>query len=352
MTAGNYRTRRTLLSLAAIGLTACGRAEPPFVGSVALPERSLRYAPLLLAVRERNAGGARGRLSLQQRPGQGAMEQAVVEGSADVAAMPLPDLVTALAAGAPLVAIGALTRRASAFYVSTRPGDEGERRLEALLDGSWWGARAGVERGGGGTAQAVRLCMGARGWPPVQVIEELQAGAVGAPVAPGAPVRWIGYDTDEALVAAIKDHRIAAFVGRSMAAAQAAIVGGKDLSVASAAAELGEDVLGAVCTVLVARRERVAAGTRLFGDLVRDCAQAAEKLAGPQGVLAAGKALPERDALHLSVALRLDAPDPGRAIFAADAQVPEGAVQRLLDLLGRAGTPAHIDSGVVVRPVN
>src|SRR5689334_6328264 len=103
--------RRRSLGAGLVGLAgaACAPRAAPLAGIVALPERSLAYAPLLLAVKMGLYRSPALRTATLLRSGGAAVAAAVAGGDADAGALSLPDFLDAVAAGAPLVAIGALT---------------------------------------------------------------------------------------------------------------------------------------------------------------------------------------------------------------------------------------------------
>jgi hypothetical protein len=107
----------------------------------------------------------------------------------------------------------------------------------------------------------------------------------------------------------------------------------------------------ALCHVLVARRDRVeragTPGAGLLNALVRGCARAAGALAGPTGVDVVTQAMPDRDALHLGAALRLDHPSPEASAYALDGRVPVEAASRLFALTAAAGRRYTLDPAAV-----
>src|SRR5437762_6428296 len=138
-------TRRTLLGGgAALAGTACAPRAAPLAGIVALPERSLAYAPLLLAAKAGLYHSPAQRTATLLRSGGGAVAAAVVAGDADAGALSLPDFLDAVEAGAPLVAIGAVTRRFAGQLVAAT-----SRSLiptvDALLSGGWRAVALGVQ---------------------------------------------------------------------------------------------------------------------------------------------------------------------------------------------------------------
>jgi hypothetical protein len=331
--------RRALLAagatlLPAASALACAR-DAPVEGVVAFPERSLAYAPLLAAVQAGLHAEPPVRVALMQRAAGPDVAAAVGERAAEAGAMALPDFVEAVAAGAPLVAVGALTvRLAAALVVAARPGLP-ERTLEAICGGAWHGLRVGVERGAGGTETFVRLFALDRGLTPAPPGRALLAPDPAA----GEP-RWAAFETGEALVAALKDDRLDAFVGRAYAAAQVSTLGGGDTAANYAAGGSAGDVAAVFATLLVAHQEAVAhetAASRRLARLVPACARAARELSGVQGEVVLRRALPEQDALHLELARRLAAPSPETSSFALDGRLPPGAIERYLALVSLAG---------------
>ena len=341
---GERRTaRRALLAGAALAGAACAReasARPS--GAVSFPERTPAYLPLLVAIVEGLYGSPPVRLAPLQRPDGRRVAAAVVDGAAAAGALSAADFVEAVAAGAPLVAIGALTRRFSGQLVAAS-GDGAERRgVDDLLGGGWRAVRFGLQAGSDGTERMARFLLLSRGGAAPAARMGLLAGD---PLA-GEP-RWLRYSTSEGLVAALKDGRLAAFLGRSPAAAQATILGGTRLVANFSDGGVAPDVAGALGVVLVARRDRAqrpdASSDRLLAALVRGCALAAGALAGPDGPAVAARALPDRDPLHLATALRLDAPSPETAAYALDGRAPAGGLARLLELLALAGRPLALE---------
>ena len=379
--------RRTLHAtsgaLAAGALAACGPRGEPVAGVVAFPERSLSYAPLLVAVKAGLYRAPPVRLALVQRASGPRVAAAVVDGAADAGAMTLPDLVAAVAAGAPLVAIGALTRRFAGQLVVAVDATMRDRTLAALLAGDWPGVRVGLQAGPEGTEQAMRFLLLAsrdvaprvsaaasdrlvRTSPPFSLSDvergnacqdQLVSGGLACTkVLAGDPLhaepRWIDYGTGEALVAALKDGRIAAFLGRSLAAAQATIAGGAEIVANFSRGEVAGNVTPALCHVLVVRRDRAEAIDRhtadLLHSLVQASARAAAVLAGPEGLDMVTRALPDRDPIQLGTALRLDHPTPAASAYALDSRLPPEAMPRLLALAALAGRPLALDARTLV----
>src|SRR5438093_3862035 len=189
------RPRRTVLGAGLAGLAgvACAPREAPLAGIVALPERSLTYAPLLLAVKAGLYQSPPLRTATWLRTGGQAVAAAVAGGDADAGALSLPDFLDAVEAGAPLVAIGAVTRRFAGQLVAAESGAL-DRTLDALLSGGWRAVPFGLQIGGDGTERFVRALL------------ESFAGAARSAPAPGRPLlaadplsgepRFIGYRTD------------------------------------------------------------------------------------------------------------------------------------------------------------
>ena len=325
---------------------------------MAYPERSLSYAPLLLAVGQGPFAPSGMGTAPLLRSGGRQVATAVLEGAAVLGALPLPDLVAAVQEGAPLVCMGALTRRAGGQVV-VAPDAPLPRRLEALLGGEWAGARVGVTTGSGGSESLVRFWWLAR--PGERSPGGVLPGGEGAPDAGtagylgrdpwrGEP-RWIGLSTPEGLVAALKDGRVWAFAGPSTAAAQAVLLGAGEVlanvSDGSAAAEAS----AAFPVVLAARRERVQGGDPLPGAIVGACARAGAALCARDGGALALRALPERDPVALRRAWALDVPQGDAslaALFSADGRLPPEAVGRYLELAARAGAALTLDASALV----
>lgn len=325
-------------SMAAAG---CTRWSASLDGLVAVPERALPYAPLFLAVREGLYRQPPARVAMVVRSSARDAAAAVVEGEASAAALPLIDFAQAVAAGAPLVAIGALTRRATAQLVVATSSPLAGSGLDALLAGRWRAARVGVQTGGGGTERLARYLLLDSGGPEPE-------GATGTLLAgdlfQGEP-RWIAFGTDEALVAAIKDYRLDAFFGRSLATAQAVLLGGVEIAASFSEGTTAPHVASLGAIVLVTRRDRLDGasaigrnGTAVFlSNLVAACRQAASTLSGANQLAAATQALPEIDRLALAAALRLDAPNPQASAFATDGRLDPDALDYLAVLTAKAG---------------
>ena len=69
------------------------------------------------------------------------------------------------------------------------------------------------------------------------------------------------------------------------------------------------------------------------------------ELSGPAGKEAALLALPEKDALHLSVAHGLFSPDRASTAYAAGAQLPADVVPRYVELSAMTGTRLDVNVG-------
>jgi hypothetical protein len=335
-------TRRAALSLVAAG---CARRDARAGPTVAVPERALPYAPLLLAVRRQLYVTPPERVALVVRATSQSVAASVADGTADAGAIPAAELVRLAAAGVPVVAIGALARRFDGQLVAAAgaplPQGTSAQGLDALLGGGWRAVRLGLQAGSGGTEQALRFLLLAHGAAPLE-------RAATDPLF-GEP-RLLTYSTAEALVAALKDGRIHAFLGSSLAAAQATLLGGTELLANFSDGSAAPDVTEPLCTVLIARPDRAGAGAGPGGppapfprQLITACARAAAELSGPDGPSLIAEAIPERDPLHLATALRLAAPAPDRSVFALDGQVPREAFPRLLELYALAGHRFDLD---------
>ncbi len=345
------RRRRAVLAAlagaAALGMEAagCTGQSAALDGSVAVPERALPYAPLLLAMHEGLYRRPPARMAVIVRSSAHAAATAVVDGTASAAALPFVDFAQIVTAGAPLVAIGALTRRATAQLVVATSGPLAGSGLDALLAGRWRAARVGVQTGGGGTERLARFLLLDSG-----EAEPLAGMLLAGDPFQGEP-RWIGLGTDEALVAAIKDHRLDAFFGRSLATAQAALLGGVEIAASFSGGSAAPHVASLGAIVLVARRDRLDGtsaigrnGTAVFlSNLVAACRQAAAVLSGPDQLAAAAQALPEIDRLALGAALRLDAPNPQASAFATDGRLDPDTLDQLAILTAKAGHRITLD---------
>lgn len=386
-------------------------AERVTPAAVAFPERSLAYAPLLvvlgLPIDSRTAlGAARSRVGTAERlipllcDGGAQVAEAVASGAALAGALPLPGLVAAVAAGAPLVAFSALTRRWGGQLVVAREA-ELPRHAEGLRDGSWRNVRVGLQTGSDGSERLVRLWLLAAGLGHVSHSAQGAYGAQGilgflpAPPGDGSPPahlgrdpwegepRWLGFSTGEALVAALKDGRIVAFVGPSSAAAQAVILGVGEVVANFSDGSTAPDVSAALPAVLVARQERI--GDPALSDLRVACARAGATLSGAEGPALVTRAFRERDPLALRLALRLDVPQPSGGetdaprtaareagapaagalaadaqrevppllggLYAADGQLPVAAVERYLQLAAAAGATPSVAAAALVAPL-
>jgi ABC-type nitrate/sulfonate/bicarbonate transport system substrate-binding protein len=358
--------RRTALGLAglagvfgvsAVGGAACalpwaasaGGSERGAVAAVAYPERSLTYAPLLLSLAGRDAPG----IPLLRSGGRPVAE-AIVSGEAVAGALPLPDLVAAVAAGAPLVAFGALTRRAGGQLVVARDAPI-PRRATALMDGGWSGARVGVTTGSGGSETLMRFW-----W----LVDGPNGGAGGeGGSGPGASAgdyltrdpwrrepRWIGFSTGEGLVAALKDGRIWAFLGPSGAAAQALLLGTAEVLANVSDGSAAGTASTALPVVLATRRDRLGAAHPLIPGLAAACARAGAALAAADGAALAAQAVPEQDGLARRQALRLDGPPAGSdgGLYSPDGRLAPEAVERYLELAARAGAGRAMAASTLV----
>jgi len=335
-----------------MAVAGCTRRSALLDGSVAVPERALPYAPLLLAVREGLYRRPPARVAMVVRSSARDAAAAVVDGEASAAALPLIDFAQAVAAGAPLVAISALTRRAAAQLVVATSGPLAGSGLDALLAGRWRAARVGVQTGGGGTERLARYLLLDSGRPEPE-------GATGTLLASdlfqGEP-RWIAFGTDEALVAAIKDYRLDAFFGRSLATAQAVLLGGVEIAASFSDGATAPRVASLGAVVLATRRDWLdssdAAGhsgsVAFLADLVAACRQAASTLSGADQLAAAAQALPEIDRLALAAALRLDAPSPQTSAFAPDGRLDPATLDYLATLTARAGQRLMLDPSIAL----
>jgi hypothetical protein len=360
---GSGRNRRALLAgvaAGATGLAACALPGAPAgrraaVTAVAYPERSLTYAPLLLAL-ARGSFAPPGPATVPLlRAGGERVAAAIAGGEAVAGALPLPDLVAAVADGAPLVAFGALTRRAGGQLVVARDAPI-PPRSDALLAGEWRGARVGLTTGGSGSEVLMRL------WWLAGAGAGAGAGPVPGPATAslardpwhGEP-RWLGFGTGEALVAALKDGRIWAFLGPSGAAAQALLLGTAEVVANVSAGGAAGVASRALPVVLAARRDRLAAGQPLLEGLPGACARAGAALASSGGPALVAGVLAEQDALTRQRALRLDVPAPdggdpegGGSLFSPDGRLPPDAVARYLELIALAGAPPAVDVATLV----
>ena len=347
-------TTRRALATAALALAGCARTAPPLLGTVAYAERSLATAPLLEAVRFGLYASPAARVTLILRDSAAGVAAMVTDGSAAAGVLPLPSFVQAVAAGAPLVVAGALTRRLSCQLVLSTRAALPPPLPGVIIGGAWRGVRVGVEAGDAGTeafARAIHLLTGSAGSPPER--------ALLAPDPVAVEPRWVAHLTGEALVAALADNRIDAFFGGSLSAAQVMTLGVGSVATNFADArpldgsynEEMSDVASAFCTVLVCHRDAVEgarAPAKLLAPLVPACTRAGQALSGPAGAETIARALPERDALHLQLALRLTAPAPEPSSYALDGRLPAGAIERYLALSAMAGRPlAGVNAGAL-----
>ncbi|HEX2033123.1 MAG TPA: hypothetical protein VHS99_02975 [Chloroflexota bacterium] len=329
---------------------------------LALPARSLTYAPLLVAISRRRQASPPWDVVPLLLSGGRQVAAAVVSGVADAGAMPLGELLKAVASGAPLIGFGAVTRRFGGHLVAA-PELDGD--ATSLLLGRWRAVPFGLQTGSEGSEAFLRLWWLSAG-PAPDGVPQPGTGAsapgrdvsgegllAGDPLA-GEP-RWIGYGTAEGLVAALKDGRIKAFIGPAEAAAQAMILGGGRVVASFSGGSTAAEVSQALCTVLVARSDRLmgaspagGAAEAGFRTLLGACAGAAAALATPEGRRLAAQAMPERDPLGLELALALDAPGAAQSVYAPDGRLPVQAVAYHLELLALAGVRWPIDPATVV----
>ena len=340
--------RRSALAGAAAALAGCAENSRP-AAVLAYPERSLPYAPLLLAVRRGLYGEPAVRAALSHLTQEGAVAAAVASGSVLAGAMSLPELVHALAEGAPLVAIGALTSRLDCHLITTTARGVPVASLTAIHLGEWRGLRVGVERGPDGSEAFVRLFAAwsgasrAPGQPPVE--PRPPPRELGAAHALDGETRWASFETEEGLAAALTDRRLEAFVGRAYAAAQTLSYGSGRL--AQPLADSGEThALAALPAVLVTRRlgHSTAEGS-LLRELLTALGRAVGELTGPAGSAAAAQALPEKDTLHLGVAHGLFSPNAAASAYAPGAQLPADVVSRYVELSAMTGVRLDVNVG-------
>ena len=335
---------------AVTGLGGVGCAEgEPVVGAVAYPERSLAYAPLLLAVKRGLYADPTSRVALSHLSAPGAVARAVASGEVVAAAMGMADFVGSVAAGAPLVAIGALTSRLDCHLVTTTARTVPIPTLPAIHLGEWRGLRVGVESGPDGTEAFVRLFAAWSSQPGQRTALEPRAPQreLAAAHGLGGEARWAAYETDEGLAAALADRRLEAFVGRAYAAAQALSYGSGQ--VAQSLATGGENhILAALPTVLVTRRDGSSAGDeQVLRRLLVGMGRAVEQLTGPDGKQAAMSALPEKDALHLSLAHGLFSPNVASTAYASGARLPAEAAARYVALSIMTGARLDVSVGAL-----
>lgn len=317
--------------VAGLPIVACASRREELLGVVAIPERSLAYAPLIAAVKAGLYQPPAQRLAITQQNGGTRVAEAVVEGFADAGALSLPDFLTAVAHGAPLVGIGALTQRHACQLTASANMPAAERSLAAVLDGTRNEMRVGVESGGDGTASFAQSLS----------LERSQSGHP----------QWIAFPTSEALVAALADHRVEAYFGRPYATAHSAALGSAVVVENFATGERFEPQARAFSTVMAARRDRIASDARLhrlLGLLVPACARAATFLSSDAGPDLAATLLPDRDGLALRAATRLAAPSQQTSSFAQDARLSREAVEAYLELAALAGTPLNVDARTLV----
>ncbi len=325
---------------AGVGLTRCG-VDPGPAALVAYAERSLEYAPLLLAAKRGLWSEPPAKLGMMQLPDGRAVVEAVATGRALAGAVPLPDLVAAAGEGGALVGIAALTARLDCELVVTTARTVPIPTLAAMHLGEWRGLRVGVQSGSGGTEAFVRLVAlwsdASRTAPQPAFAPRAPQRQLAGSAALDGEVRWSAFDTDAGLAAALADRRLEGFLGRSYAGALAVSHGSG--TVAQRLAEGGENhVLSALPTVLVTRREGLdVRAEALLRQMVAAVARAAGELAGPEGAQAAGVALPEKDQLRLALALRLMSPNAAATAFATDARLTEEPVRRYAELSAMAG---------------
>lgn len=337
----------TTAAPATLACTIGGQVQPV---TVAVPERSLAYAPVLLAARRGLYATPAVRLAPLVRLNGRNVAAALADGTVDSGALSLPDFLIAVADGAPLLTIGAVTQRPDVFVLAktgTVIAAAGDSTFRA---DAWRGKALGVQRGADGTEVAYRQALTA---PPSGTPNWLPFGPPYLDHDPlyGEP-RVIAYDTGEALVAALKDGRVDAILARSLPAAQALTLGIAALLGRLPAPGASAADAAALANVLAVRSDRLkldAAGMPALPQLVRACALAGKELAGDAGPEALALALPERDRLHLSTALGLNRPLPAGSftdqgnLFSADGRLPAGAIERLQALLGASGRTLAID---------
>lgn len=330
------------------GVAGCAPSEPP-AGVVAYPERSLSYAPLLLALKRGLYADVPVRLAASQLSAEGAVAAVVATGDALVGAMGMAEFIRSVAAGAPLVAIGALTSRLDCHLVTTTARPIPVATMRAIHLGEWRGLRVGVESGPDGTEAFVRMYAAWSDASRVPPQERLGPRAPMREIASSHAVdgetRWAAYETDEGLAAALADRRLEAFVGRAFAAAQTLSYGSGQLG--RGLAEGRENhVLAALPTVLVTRRSgHAAAEEGLLRQLVRAVGRAADELIAHDGMRAAAVALPEKDSLHLRLAHGLMSPDATASAFAGGGRLGAEAVSRYVELAAMTGVRLDVNAG-------
>ena len=342
------RRRGVLLSAAA--LAGCANEAPP-AAVVAYPERSLPYAPLLLAVKRGLYAEPGVKVALSHFTQAGAVAAAVATGRATVGAMSLPELVRAGTEGAPLVACGALTRRLDCHLVVTTARSVPSATLAAIHLGEWRGLRVGVEGGADGSEAFARLAtgLGMAGpgvlyTPPAPRLPQRELAAA-QPL--DAETRWATFETEEGLAAALTDRRLEGFIGRAYAAAQTLSYGsGRVVS-----EFVGPDeatVMSALPTVLVTRRDGLSStDEEVTRQIIGAVGRAVEELTGPAGKEALTVALPERDSLFLTLAHGLFSPSQELGAYAAGARLGADSVERYVGLSAITGARVDINPGVV-----
>ena len=342
MRAPRLARRLSLAAAVGVGLGALGCGEAPPVGAVAYPERSLSYAPLLLAVKRGLYGETPVRLALAQLSAPGAVARAVAGGAALAGAMAMADFIAAVADGAPLIAFGALTSRLDCHLVTTTARSLPVPSLPALHLGDWRGLRVGVESGPDGTEAFVRLFAMWSGVAPRAPAREV---AMGHQV--DGETRWAGFETDEGLAAALADRRLEAFVGRAYAAAQTVSYGSGRV-VSSLADGGGAHVLEALPTLVVTRTSGLSANNeRLLTQIHGALGRAVDDLTGASGREAAALALPEKDSLHRSLAHGLISPSVASGAYAQGARLGREAVARYVELSTMTGARLDVNVGAV-----
>jgi len=332
-------TRRSVLSLPLVA-AACASGDP-VSGVVAYPERSLEYAPLFLAAKAGLYAEPRQRIALTQRVSGQDVAASVVGGFAAAGALAMPDFIRAVADGAPLIAIGALTRRLDCHLVVRSGFVSPIATLAAIHLGDWRGQRIGLESGPNGTEAFIRFVSlrgqrNARPTPRQLISLEPLSGEA----------RWKAFETSEALTAALADHRVEAFIGRPYAVAQTLTLG-SGLLAQTFAGEAESPILTALPTILVAHRDRLSIQP-ILAPLVSACARAASEFSGASVGDAAMRAMPDRDGLHISLAARLMS---GGAVpsgaFAADGKLPLDAIERYVTLSASAGRTLGLNPGTL-----
>lgn len=335
------RRRGTLLAAVGLGVMGCA-SEEPVAAVVAYPERSLSYAPLLLAVKRKMDAAAPMRVALAQLSAPGAVARVVVSGEALAGAMGMPDFVANAAAGAPLVAMGALTSRLDSHLVTTTARGVPDATLAAIHGGAWRGLRVGVESGPDGTEAFVRMFAAWSGARPAGPRREVAALS-----AMDGETRWSAFETDEGLAAALADRRLEAFVGRAYAAAQTLSYGSGAVAPRPAAGD-EEHVLAALPTVLVTRRGGLTSEEEgILRRLRAGIGAAVGELTGPDGKQAVMAALPEKDSLHVTLAHGLFTPSAAASAYAREGRLADGAAARYVELSAMAGARLDVNVGAL-----